>query len=145
MMYEIKRLSIWSISKISFVLGAIFGFIVGIFVWMFAGLMSQIPFEEYGGGMESMEGLSSMGIMLPFFMAIFYGVSSMVVNAMITGLYNLLAGILGGVEMTLAESAPTATPYAKAAPAPPYSQAAPVQPPTAPPPPPPPLPPPGTG
>ena len=98
MMYEIKRFSIWSVAKISFVLGAIFGFVGGMFVWMFAGLLSQIALDEYGAGMEGMEGLSGMGIVLPFFMAIFYGILSMVVNAIITGLYKIALELRGHVK-----------------------------------------------
>ena len=35
MNYEIKRFSVWSVAKISFVLGAVFGFIFGMFAWMY--------------------------------------------------------------------------------------------------------------
>jgi len=159
MVYEIKRFSVWSVAKISFVLGAIFGFVAGLFVWMFAGLLTQIPLDEYGAGMEGMEGLSSMGIVLPFFMAVFYGIVSMVINAIITGVYNVLAGMVGGFEMTLEAQTPTTVAYpqqavATAPPVPPPTAVPPQpppppQPPTAPPPPQPPpappSPPPSTG
>ena len=47
MNYEIKRLSVWSVAKISFVIGAVVGFIFGMFAWMFAGLLSQVALDEY--------------------------------------------------------------------------------------------------
>jgi hypothetical protein len=144
MNYEIKRFAIWPVAKISFVVGAILGFLIGGFFWMVSGIISQIPFEDFGSDATGIESLGAMGIVLPFFMAVFYGVLMMVGNVIFTGLYNVLAGFVGGVEVELAQ---TGTPaYPQPAPGPVYATAPPAPiappPPTAPPQPPQPPPPP---
>jgi uncharacterized BrkB/YihY/UPF0761 family membrane protein len=101
MVYEVKRLNIWSVAKVSFVLGAVFGFLAGLILWMFAGMLSQLPLYDYGVE-EGTGGLGGFGAMLPFLLAIFYGVAAMLFNAMMAGIYNLLARMVGGIECTLA-------------------------------------------
>jgi hypothetical protein len=134
MNYEIKRINIWSVAKVSFVLGGVLGFVLGLFFWMFASMLAQLPLEEFSS-MDGMEGLGAMGIMLPFMMAVFYGIGAMLGNAIMAGVYNLLAGLVGGVELTLTQSDQPvyATPPTYVQPPP-----APIQPPPTPQPPPPP-------
>jgi hypothetical protein len=126
MNYEIKRFAIWPVAKISFVVGAILGFLIGGFFWMVTGIVSQIPFEEFGSDATGLESLGAMGIVLPFFMAVFYGVLMMVGNVIFTGLYNILAGFVGGLEVELAQ--PGAPAYPQPAPGPVYAAAPPPQP-----------------
>jgi len=139
MNYEIKRINIWSVAKVSFVLGGVLGFVMGLFFWMFASVLAQLSLEEFGN-VDGMAELGALGIMLPFMMAVFYGVGAMLGNAIMAGVYNLLAGMVGGVELTLAQSAqpayaatPTYAPPPPSAPQPPPT--APQPPPTAPQPP----------
>lgn len=101
MNYEIRRLNIWSVAKVSFVLGGVFGFLAGILLWMFADMLSRLPLAELGD-MEGTEGLGGFGAVLPFLLAMFYGVAAMLVNAVMAGVYNVLANLVGGVECTLA-------------------------------------------
>ena len=127
MNYEIKRFAIWPVAKISFVVGAILGFLIGGFFWIVSGIISQIPFEDFGSDAAGLESLGAMGIVLPFFMAVFYGVLMMVGNVIFTGLYNVLAGFVGGLEVELAQ---TGTPgYPQPAPGPVYAAAPPPPPP----------------
>ena len=122
MNYEIKRINIWSVAKVSFVLGGVLGFVLGLFFWMFASMIAQLPLEEFGD-MDGMEGLGAMGIMLPFMMAVFYGVAAMIGNALMAGIYNILSSVVGGIELTLAQP-----------PQPVYAAPQPTAPPQAPPP-----------
>jgi hypothetical protein len=133
MNYELKRVGVWSVAKISFVLGAILGFVAGLFLWMVMSVMQALPIEDMAG-MEGMGALGAMGVMMPFFLAVFYGVASMIVNSIMAGVYNLLSGFLGGLELTLAANvpAPSYAPYAAPPPPPaPPTWAPPPSPPAA--------------
>ena len=46
MNYEIKRISIWSVAKVSFVLGGVMGFVLGMFFWMFASMVAQLMYKR---------------------------------------------------------------------------------------------------
>lgn len=143
MIYELRKVSVWSVAKVSFILGGALGFVGGLFLWMFAGLVSQVPLPDYGDA-GSFEGLGGLGAALPFFMSIFYAFAFMIANGIMAGIYNLMSGVVGGLEVTLAVPAdlPAAPWPGPATPQPPqahWSQAPPQQPP--PPPPAPPAPP----
>ena len=116
MVYEIKKLNVWSVAKISFVLGALFGFLAGLLLWMFADMLSQFPLSDLGD-VEGASGLGRLSAVLPFVLAVFYAVAAMIVNGIVAGVYNLLAGLLGGIELTLAAPQPAYT--APAVPQPP--------------------------
>lgn len=114
MKYELKSLGLWSVAKISFVFGVLFGFLVGMLIWMVSGLLQSLPFQELSGDI----GLGAAGATLPFVLAIVYGVMSMVANTIMAGIYNLLAGFLGGVELSLIVEPPPAAPAPAWAPPP---------------------------
>ena len=116
MNYEIKKLNVWSVAKVSFVLGGVLGFCAGLFVWMFAGLISSLPVTELSEP-EAMEGLSSLGAMMPFVLAVFYAVMLMITNGILSAVYNLLGGIVGGIELTLVAPPPPQMPMSWAPPA----------------------------
>lgn len=111
MVYEIKRLNVWSVAKVSFVLGAVFGFLAGLLLWMFADMLSQLPLSGLGD-VEGGDGLGRLSAMLPFVLAVFYAVVAMIVNGIVAGVYNLLAGLVGGIELTLAPPQPAYAPPA---------------------------------
>lgn len=115
MNYEIKKLNIWSVAKVSFVLGGVLGFCAGLFLWMFAGLISSLPVSELSEP-EAMEGLSSLGAMMPFALAVFYAVMLMITNGILSAVYNLLGGMVGGIELTLVAPPPPQMPTSWAPP-----------------------------
>ncbi len=101
MTYEIKRIDIWSVVKISFILCGVFGFIAGILyammLTMVGGFLSQM-----GGEFGAMRGLTgALSIFMVFFLAVFYAVLGAVFTAVFAWLYNLLARGLGGVKFYL--------------------------------------------
>lgn len=134
MKYELKRLDIWSVAKMSFVLGGALGLFAGTFFWMFAGLISQI--SALSGSSGGMDDMGSMGIIMPVLLAGMYGVMMMIMNVIMAVIYNLFASLVGGLQVTL-EVEPVVTytqqpaPVAYAAPQP----QAPQPPPPSPPPP----------
>lgn len=100
MTYEIRRIDVWSVVKIAFILGGIFGLLAGILyammLAMIGGLLSQMG--EFG----AMPGLTgAVGMVTIFFMVLFYAVVSAVVTAIFTAIYNLLARGMGGVKFHL--------------------------------------------
>lgn len=104
MIYEIKKIDVWSGVKIAFVLfgviGLIFGMFYAIMLTMVGGILSQMggEFQALGGAFTG-----ALGIFMIFFLAIFSAVMGAVVTAILMWIYNLLAGGLGGIKFNLAE------------------------------------------
>ena len=120
MRYELKSIAVWSVMKISFFLNLILGGILGFFYALFFGLivsvMGQSPFaSQYQFDPSEMS-------MLPliFFFTIGGAIGGAffhtILVAMITGLYNLIVKMTGGVILNLQaiEPAAQATPVATA-------------------------------
>jgi Na+/melibiose symporter-like transporter len=114
MIYQIRRVNVWSLMKVAFVIFGILGVIVGIFYAIFFALMGQML--ELGGPSEfsRMTGLFGgiMGVFAGLFLAIFYAVIGSLMTAFFAGLYNLLARGFGGIELHLEpqEAPPTQSP-----------------------------------
>ena len=101
MTYEIKKIDVWSVVKIAFILSGIFGLLAGllyaVLLTLVGGILSQL-----GGEFEAMKGLTgAVGIFMAFFLALFYAVIGAVGAAICTLIYNLLARGLGGVKFYL--------------------------------------------
>jgi hypothetical protein len=112
MIYEIRRINVWSVMKVAFVIFAILGLVVGIFYAIFFAFMGQVMELATPGEFDSMTGLFSgvMGIFAAFFLAILYAVMGSVMTAVFAGIYNLLARGLGGVELQLEPKSQPASP-----------------------------------
>ncbi len=108
MTYEIRKIDVWSVVKIAFILYGIFGLLFGLFyaimLTMVGGILSQL-----GGEFESIRGLTGvLGIFIAFFLALFYAVIGAVFTAIFTWIYNLLAKGLGGIKFFLEQERPKA-------------------------------------
>lgn len=107
MTYEIKKIDVWSVVKIAFILSGIFGLLAGllyaVLLTLVGGILSQL-----GGEFEAMKGLTgAVGIFMAFFLALFYAVIGAVGAAICTWIYNLLARGLGGVKLYLEQEKAT--------------------------------------
>ena len=102
MIYEIKRIDVWSCVKIAFILFGILGLLFGIFYALMLSAMLGF-LSQMGGEFQSLRGMFTgiLGIFMIFFLAIFYAVIGAVVTAILGWLYNLLARGLGGVKFLL--------------------------------------------
>jgi hypothetical protein len=115
MIYHVRKIDVWSVMKVAFVIFGILGVIVGLFYAVFFAFMSQM-LADFGGPGElgRMTGLFSgfMGIFMAFFLAIFYAVIGSLMTALFAGIYNLLARGIGGIELHLEprESPPSPSP-----------------------------------
>lgn len=107
MTYEIKKIDVWSVVKIAFILSGIFGLLAGllyaVLLTLVGGILSQL-----GGEFEAMQGLTgAVSIFMAFFLALFYAVIGAVGAAICTLIYNLLARGLGGVKFYLEQEKTT--------------------------------------
>jgi hypothetical protein len=90
----ITRVAPLSVAKIAAVLNALMGFLFGAFVSL-AALAGAFATNDGGGGfMGALFGVSAV-IVLP----IFYGCLGFVMTLVTAWLYNLVSGVVGGVEI----------------------------------------------
>lgn len=104
MTYEIKKIDVWSVVKIAFIINGIFGLIFGLFyaviLTMLGGFLSQFgEFGEFGEMTGFFTG--AVGILMAFFMALFYAVLGAIFTAIFVWLYNVLAKLTGGIRFNL--------------------------------------------
>ncbi len=92
---EVRRIGVWSLVKFSFMMYAIFGIVIGIFI-VGVGL-SGVAAQHFGEG--ALHGMPWAGILLLSFLI--HGIVGAVVGLAVGGLYNLLAWGVGGVRITL--------------------------------------------
>ena len=119
----VRRIGVLSLAKIQsllmFVIGLIFGVIYGLFFMIFGAAMSSLSRgdDRWMGGVSSVV----VGLVMIIAFPLFYGVLGFIMGLISGVVYNLAAGVVGGLKLDL-ES--TAVPYA---PPPPPRQWAPGQ------------------
>ena len=99
----IRRFGVLSVAKIygllMFIFGVIIGVIYGLFFIIFGAAMSAMgPGRDAAAG-----GISSvvMGIAMMIGVPIFYGILGFIMGAIGALIYNVVAGIIGGVKFEL--------------------------------------------
>ncbi|MEP6917994.1 MAG: hypothetical protein ABJC89_20270 [Acidobacteriota bacterium] len=94
----VRRLGVWSVAKMYGTIAAAMGLLLGLLVacasLLGAGLASQST--ELPGGMAAAFGVGAV-VILP----LLYGVFGVIGGAIGAGLYNLFAGLVGGVELDI--------------------------------------------
>ncbi|UCD93799.1 MAG: DUF3566 domain-containing protein [Candidatus Zixiibacteriota bacterium] len=136
MKFELRTIGYWSLIKISFVVNLIAGFIVGIGIALFMGLM--ISFAERMAGLagmpplpEDMPPIGFLMILYPFMISFGAAIFNTILYVIIAFIYNITAKVLGGIEVELNEV--KLQPVSYAAPQPVQPQAPRPQPPPPPP------------
>jgi hypothetical protein len=99
--FVVRRIGVLSLAKIQGTLYALLGLIIGAFVSLFAivggailGSMSSSGSTAFGFPGSMLFGAGAI-ILFP----IMYGVIGFIAGLIIGGLYNLVAGMVGGVEL----------------------------------------------
>ncbi len=116
MKLELKRISVWSAVKVSFVLNLILGFIIGIFYAFILMILATLPMAamgEEGAAFSTFAGVAV--IFVPFIVAFFVCVIYTIVVAISVALYNLIVKLTGGLEFDFSqvvEVVPVAAPPA---------------------------------
>ena len=103
MQYEIKRLDLLSVFKISFLIYLVLGFVIGIFyaliltqmLAVFSSFMNDQAFQ--GIAKLTGPGLIFMALVLAVFMAVLWSILTVIAAA----IYNLLSGAVGGIKVEL--------------------------------------------
>ncbi|UCG51744.1 MAG: DUF3566 domain-containing protein, partial [Candidatus Latescibacterota bacterium] len=117
---EVRKIDLWSVFKISFflyaVLGLLFGLIYAFFMMLVGSMNSAILGEELEG-FGFLTGIFGL-FMIPF-MAFVYGIFGSVSTTICCWVYNVIAGLSGGVRFEMSpvvRMAPVAPPVQSPAP-----------------------------
>lgn len=115
MRYQLKRIDPWSACKITFLIAGAVGFVVGalyaVMITLMASFMGMVGMSE---GMPDEMGYivgatGFIAVLAWIVITILYAVLGALVVSLATWLYNLLAGAIGGVNLTL-ETEPSVVP-----------------------------------
>ncbi len=103
MQYEIKRLDLLSVLKVSFLINLVLGFLIGIFyaliLTQMMAVFSSFMDDQALSGIAKLTGpgLIFMALFLAVFFAIFWSIMLVIAAA----IYNLLSGAVGGIKVEL--------------------------------------------
>ncbi|NIM20714.1 MAG: hypothetical protein GTO51_10890 [Candidatus Latescibacteria bacterium] len=136
--FEIKRVELWSLFKISFFIYAVLGLIVGFVTFFFSLLMGGFSSALSGEEFPHFGLLSgAFGLFLIPFLAFFYGVVGSVCMTIGGWIFNIICGVGGGLRFEVSSKdtgssghAPPVPP-GPSTPYPPQPSAPPYRPPTA--------------
>ena len=115
MQYQLKRIDPWSACKMTFLIAGVVGFVVGalyaVLITMMASFMGMVGMSE---GMPDEMGYivgatGFIAVVAWIVITILYAVVGALVVSLATWLYNLLAGAIGGVQLTF-EALPSVVP-----------------------------------
>ena len=115
MRYEIKRIEVWSVVKIVFLLSLIAGFVIGLLYALMIGFLTGVMGTIAGGEFSDTLGMFG-GVALIFvviFFTIFFAAIYTIVAAIGTALYNLLAKFSGGFTLELKSTEKNETPVSQ--------------------------------
>lgn len=115
MRYQLKRIDPWSACKITFLIAGVVGFVVGalyaVAITMMASFVGMVGMSdgmpEEMGYIVGATGL--IAVVIWIVLTILYAVLGALVVSLATWLYNLLAGVIGGVNLTF-EAMPSVVP-----------------------------------
>ncbi len=96
----IERIGPVSLAKVMGAIYAVIGFVVGALFTLFA-LIGAVAGASSDPEMAWMAPLFGVAAIVVF--PILYGVMAFVMGLVVSGLYNLIAGRIGGIEVTLGE------------------------------------------
>ena len=95
---RLKRVGVLS----SGVAGGAFGVLIGFIVGGFIGLISMAEELPSAGGPNGSQGAGfalGMGIGAVILVPIFYGIGTFIMGIIYAAIYNVIAGLTGGIEM----------------------------------------------
>ena len=101
-MFELKRVDVWSVVKVAFVLSFFLGLFFGFVYLMVMFVISRFA-GVLGAGIETevLRFGGFVGFFVVIFIAIFTSVFYTIVSAILAALYNLISGWTGGVRVKL--------------------------------------------
>ena len=103
---EVKKIGVWSAGKVSGAIYGVLGLVFGLFFALF-GLLAVLVGAGSSGAQEGMMGSIGMGILggvgSLIVLPIFYGILGLVSGLLGALLYNVVARLIGGIEVELSE------------------------------------------
>ena len=100
---EIKHIDILTAVKICFFIYALIGLVVGLIVMFF--MVAASGFADYGPSMGywgiSRWARAGMGVLMVPLFAVVYGCLGAIGALIVTLVYNVTAGVIGGIKVTL--------------------------------------------
>ena len=97
----IRRVGIWSVGRIYGAICAAMGLLIGLCVAAFSAVGAGIA----GANSDMPAGIGAIfGVGAILFLPVFYGILGVVGGAIGAALYNLFAGMVGGVEIEVHEA-----------------------------------------
>lgn len=110
MTFELKKINVLSAIKVSFIVHIIIGLLLGLFIgslmaFIFSFIGQFMPYDQMGYDGPTPGAIGALGgIFMVLFYAVFISVvNGVIVTGIITLLYNLIAGWVGGVKLNLKE------------------------------------------
>lgn len=109
----IRRFSVFSVAKIqgllAFVIGLLIGVVYGLFFMLFGAVMSSLAPR---GDSQALGGVSSVvfGLVLMIAIPVLYGILGFIGGMIGALVYNLAAGVVGGVRFELEGVTPAYAP-----------------------------------
>ncbi|MGH9874681.1 MAG: hypothetical protein ACRD9S_19660 [Pyrinomonadaceae bacterium] len=109
----IRRFSVFSVAKIqgflAFVIGLLIGVIYGLVVMIFGAAISSLAPQADSQAMTGV-GAIVLGLVIMIAVPIFYGILGFIGGAIGALVYNLAAGVVGGLKFELEGVAPAYAP-----------------------------------
>ena len=101
-MFELKKIDVWSLVKVTFILSFAIGLVFGFFYLLMMLFISQVSTSLMGElDPEMMDIGGVVGIFLVFFIAIFTSFFYTIISAILAVLYNWVSGFTGGIRIDL--------------------------------------------
>lgn len=103
MEYELKRIHIWPVVKVVFIIFLILGLLLSLF-YIFMLAIAQNFAEYYGEGIideDALQMVSHSSLILVMFLTVLYAIMASVFAVFFCALYNIIAGKTGGFSFTL--------------------------------------------
>jgi hypothetical protein len=95
----IRHVGVWSVSRLYGALSAAIGLLIGVCFALVAMLGGMAGAMNSGSGLPSRGPFAVFGVAAIILFPIFYGILGLVGGAIGAALYNLFAGMLGGIEL----------------------------------------------
>ena len=106
--YRINRISIGATVRVGAIVAAVFGLMIGI-IWAFVALFFSAGMAAAFGG-EMPRASALLVVFIPILVAVFYTFMGMVGSFLFALLYNIAAGIFGGIEVEMEDNRPEPQP-----------------------------------
>ena len=100
---EIKRVGVLSFAKISGIVAAGLGVIIGVIYGLFFMIFGAAMLSQGGGGNAGMGGGSMVvvGLVAMVAVPVFYGALGFIFGALYAVIYNVASGFVGGIELEM--------------------------------------------